>query len=62
VPKVHIVEYKCEQCGATETSETGIRSDGMCAKCGSPMKIEDLFSDRRFASLPVDEERRDEAA
>jgi transcription initiation factor IIE alpha subunit len=59
--KVHIVVYTCEQCGATQTAEAGIHSDGMCPRCGSPMRIEDLFSDRRMATLPVDEERRDDA-
>jgi hypothetical protein len=34
----------------------------MCSACGSPMKIDDLFSDRRFATLPVDDERREHAA
>jgi transcription initiation factor IIE alpha subunit len=60
--KVHIVSYTCEQCGATQTAEAGIHSDGMCPACGSPMRIEDLFSDRRIASLPVDQDRREHAA
>jgi transcription initiation factor IIE alpha subunit len=60
--KVHIVIYVCEQCGATQTSQAGIHSDGMCALCGSPMKIDDLFSDRRFALLPVERDRRDHVA
>jgi transcription initiation factor IIE alpha subunit len=60
--KKHVVSYFCEQCGETQTSQAGVRSDGMCVKCGSPMKIEDLFSDRRFATLPVDDDRRDTAA
>ena len=60
--KVHIVTYVCEQCGKTETAQAGINSDGMCVACGSPMKIDDLFSDRRFAALPVDVERREHAA
>jgi transcription initiation factor IIE alpha subunit len=60
--KVHIVTYICEQCGATQTAQAGIHSDGMCAACGSPMKIDDLFGDRRFATLPVDDDRRDHAA
>ena len=61
MPKVHIVRYRCEQCGTEQTSEAGLRSDGMCSKCGSPMKIEDLFTDRRIVSLPVGDDRRDEA-
>jgi hypothetical protein len=60
--KVHIVTYTCEQCGTTQTCQAGIESHGMCAICGSPMKIDDLFRDRRFATLPVDKERRDHAA
>ena len=60
--KVHIVTYVCEQCGSTQTSQAGLKSDGMCHKCGSPMRIEDLFGDRRFAMLPVDDDRRDYAA
>jgi hypothetical protein len=60
--KVHIVTYTCEQCGATQSSQAGVESDGICAACGSLMKIEDLFKDRRIAALPVDRERRDDAA
>jgi transcription initiation factor IIE alpha subunit len=60
--KVHIVTYICEHCGRTQTAEAGIHSDGMCPACGSPMKIDDLFSDRRFATLPVDDDRRDDDA
>jgi Zn finger protein HypA/HybF involved in hydrogenase expression len=60
--KVHIVTYTCEHCGATQTSEAGVHAHGMCPRCGSPMKIEDLFGDRRFATLPVDDERRQHAA
>ncbi|HEX6714127.1 MAG TPA: hypothetical protein VF066_12110 [Thermoleophilaceae bacterium] len=60
--KVHIVTFVCEQCGTTAAAEAGVQSDGMCPKCDSPMKIEDLFGDRRFATLPVDDERRDDPA
>jgi DNA-directed RNA polymerase subunit RPC12/RpoP len=60
--KVHIVTYICEHCGATQVSQTGVDSQGMCPNCGSPMKIDDLFSDRRIALLPVDEDRRHHAA
>jgi predicted Zn-ribbon and HTH transcriptional regulator len=60
--KVHIVEYTCEHCGFTHTHEAGVDCDGMCPVCKSPMRIEDLFGDRRFATLPVDEERRHHAA
>jgi hypothetical protein len=31
----------------------------MCAECAVPMRIEDLFSDRRFVWLPVHRERRE---
>jgi uncharacterized Zn finger protein len=62
VRNVHIVQYRCEQCGAEQTSKAGVRSDGMCHSCGSLMKIEDLFADRRIVTLPVDDDRRDEAA
>jgi len=38
----------------------------MCNACGFPMRIDDLFSDRRFVTLPVQDDRRtlleDEAA
>ena len=60
--KVYVITYECEQCGATQTAEAGTSSEGMCAKCGSPMKIDDLFSDRRIALPPVDADRRDHAA
>lgn len=55
--KVQIIRYSCEHCGATHTSEAGIRSEGMCA-CGYPMRIDELFSDRRIAMLPVAFDRR----
>jgi hypothetical protein len=38
--------------------EAGIRSNGMCGRCGFPMKIADLFSDRRIVSVPVLRDRR----
>jgi DNA-directed RNA polymerase subunit RPC12/RpoP len=60
--KVHIVKYICDDCGATQTSPAGVDSDGMCPRCGSPMRIEDLFGDRRIAWLPVDDDRRERAA
>lgn len=56
--KEHIVTYICEQCGAKHTCKTGFASDGMCTTCGSPMRIEDLFSDRRIVSIPVPTDRR----
>jgi DNA-directed RNA polymerase subunit RPC12/RpoP len=59
---VHIVSYSCDHCGAEHTSEAGLHSDGMCSACGSPMRIEDLFSDRRIVTLPVSVERRLHAA
>jgi hypothetical protein len=55
---VHIITYTCEQCGAEHTRATGLRNDGMCTTCGFPMRIDDLFSDRRIASLPVLLDRR----
>ena len=64
--KVHIVEYTCEHCGAEHTSPAGFHSEGICHLCGNPMRIDDLFSDRRIVSLPVRQNRRahpqDEAA
>jgi transcription initiation factor IIE alpha subunit len=60
--RIHIVQYICEQCGSAQANEAGIHSDGMCPTCGSPMRIEDLFVDRRIVTLPVDEERREHAA
>jgi hypothetical protein len=33
----------------------------MCRSCGFPMRIDDLFSDRRFATLPVAPDRRGDA-
>jgi hypothetical protein len=60
--KAHIVRYVCEHCGATQTNEAGVESDGMCRRCGTPMRIEDLFSDRRIALLPIDDDRRDRGA
>jgi hypothetical protein len=59
---VHIVTYQCEHCLATHTRPAGERTDGMCANCGYPMKIEDLFGDRRFVSVPVQADRRDSDA
>ena len=58
--KVHIVSYVCEDCGTHHACAVGTESDGMCAICGSPMRIDELFSDRRFVTLPVAVERRDD--
>lgn len=59
---MHIVTYQCEHCLATHTRSVGERTDGMCSNCGYPMKIEDLFSDRRFVTVSVPAERRDSQA
>jgi len=59
---VHIVSYTCEHCGATHTCQAGFQSHGMCTSCGFPMRIEDLFSDRRIVTLPVMFDRRDDRA
>ena len=59
--KVHIVTYRCEDCLATDTRSVGLHSHGMCDFCGSPMRIDDLFGDRRIAALPVLFERRQQA-
>ena len=59
--KVHIVTYRCEHCLAARTRSVSEHSDGMCDQCGSPMRIDDLFTDRRFVSLPVLSDRRDQA-
>jgi hypothetical protein len=56
---VHIITYTCEQCYANRTSEAGIHSDGICASCGAPMRIDALFSDRRSVTLPVPFDRRE---
>jgi hypothetical protein len=58
--KVHIVTYRCEYCLATHTRSVTEHSDGMCSGCGSPMRIDDLFSDRRIVSVPVLADRRDQ--
>jgi hypothetical protein len=55
---VHIITYTCEFCGAERSCKAGVESDGMCASCGSPMRIENLFDDRRIIALPVRWERR----
>jgi hypothetical protein len=60
--KVHIVTYTCEYCGAEQTCQAGMHADGMCHSCGFPMRIDELFSDRRIVTLPVPHERRDNAA
>jgi hypothetical protein len=56
--KLHIVTYTCEHCSADHTTEAGIRCNGMCVHCGFPMKIAQLFSDRRIVSVPVLRDRR----
>lgn len=53
------MNYTCENCGASHTCEAGVQSDGMCPACALPMRIEDLFSDRRIATLPVQDDRRE---
>jgi hypothetical protein len=59
--KLHIVSYTCEHCGAEHTCTAGVQSDGMCHACGSLMRIEDLFSDRRIVTLPVTRDRRSDS-
>jgi hypothetical protein len=59
---VHIVTYRCEQCHATQSRKISEHSDGICAKCGFPMRIDDLFSDRRNVEVPVLMDRRDTPA
>lgn len=59
--KVHIVTYRCEDCLATSMRPVGEHSNGMCDRCGSPMRIDDLFSDRRIATVPVMFDRRHHA-
>ena len=54
----NIVRYKCEQCQATHTRPVTEHSDGMCTECGSPMRIEDTFKDRRNVPAPVLSDRR----
>lgn len=56
---VHIVVYTCERCAARQSRATGVHNDGLCALCGDPMRIDELFEDRRVARLPVPIERRD---
>jgi transcription initiation factor IIE alpha subunit len=59
---VHVVAYVCEDCGTEQSSEAGIHSEGLCVVCGAPMRIDDLFSDRRIVTIPVSVERRDDAS
>lgn len=56
--KVQIIEYTCEHCGAVHTRPAGFATEGICPVCESPMRIDDLFSDRRIALLPVQQDRR----
>jgi len=56
---VHIITYTCENCGADQTRPAGAGTDGMCQSCGYPMRIDDMFSDRRRLSVPVLFERRE---
>jgi hypothetical protein len=56
---VHIVSYTCEHCLAEHSCEAGMNSDGICAACGFPMRIEDLFADRRIVTIPVQYDRRE---
>ena len=57
--KQQIVTYECEHCGAEQTRAAGVHNDGMCTRCGFPMRIDDLFSDRRIVTLPVTFDRRE---
>jgi hypothetical protein len=54
----HIVVYRCESCRASETRVIGGSADGMCGRCGWPMRIDELFSDRRIVTVPVTKDRR----
>ena len=55
---MHIITYTCESCGAEHVRHAGVTTDGMCAICGFPMRINDMFSDRRIVSVPVLHDRR----
>jgi hypothetical protein len=57
-PPPQIVAYSCEYCGASKTRTAASHSDGLCRTCGWPMRLEHMFSDRRFVNLPVELERR----
>ncbi|MFL5896681.1 MAG: hypothetical protein ACJ76Z_16400 [Thermoleophilaceae bacterium] len=54
--------YRCEQCRASRSREVTAPEAGMCLACGWPMRIEDVFSDRRIVSVPVLVDRRLEHA
>jgi transcription initiation factor IIE alpha subunit len=56
--KSAVVVYRCERCEATLSRQTTEHSDGLCPLCGEPMRIDDLFSDRRDEQRPVPLERR----
>lgn len=60
--KPHILTYVCEDCVSEHMREAGLHSEGTCPVCGSLMRIEDLFDDRRIVAVPVDFERREPAA
>ncbi len=59
---VHVVTYRCEQCSAIHSREVTAHSDGLCRDCGFPMRIDDVFSDRRIVTVPVLIDRRRRAA
>lgn len=56
--KPKIIAFTCESCGAEHTGPAGFSTEGMCPICGRPMRIDDLFGDRRSKSWPVPRERR----
>ena len=56
---MHIVSYTCECCGAEQSQQAGFSTDGMCPLCENPMRIRDLFADRRIVSVPVQFDRRE---
>jgi hypothetical protein len=55
---VHVVVYRCETCFRTISRAMTAHSDGLCPHCRWPMRIDDVFADRRERTRPIALERR----
>jgi rRNA maturation endonuclease Nob1 len=56
--RIHVVVYRCELCEQSLARAMTEHSDGVCRSCGSPMRIDDVFADRRSFERPVELNRR----
>jgi hypothetical protein len=56
--KARVIAYRCESCGQAQLRLVSPQAEGICHRCDEPMRIDDLFVDRRRVEVPVLMDRR----